>query len=259
MDKNELKMLIKRLIDEASVIAPSISRFKEGGNYGRVTDEHFDSDSLVSWEMEAKTLLYQLSGSNSDVFADLYNEYVKIKDESQSFHSKSILVHKIQRLLIGSFTLLDSPLADIQSPAGIDKTANPRIEHGYAFIAMPIEPEDHTLVDVLEAVKEAASKCGVRAERIDEPQSNERITDRIIESIQRAEYVIVDLSKSRPNVFFEAGYAHGFGKIPIYFAKHGTKLEFDLKDYPVLFFRNLKELKQSIEKRINGLKAKERT
>jgi len=142
---------------------------------------------------------------------------------------------------------------------GIDKTANPRIEHGYAFIAMQMDPEDHTLVDILEAVKEAASKCGVRAERIDEPQSNERITDRIIESIQRAEYVIVDLSKSRPNVFFEAGYAHGLGKIPIYFAKYGTKLEFDLKDYPVLFFRNLKELKGIIEKRIKGLKAKERT
>jgi len=31
-------------------------------------------------------------------------------------------------------------------------------------------------------------------------------------------------------------------------------IEFDLKDYPVLFFRNLKELKDSIEKRIKGLK-----
>ena len=122
-----------------------------------------------------------------------------------------------------------------------------------------MDQEDPALVDVLEAVKEAALKCGVQAERIDEPQSNERITDRIIESIQRAEYVIVDLSNSKPNVYFEAGYAHGLGKIPIYFAKHGTKLEFDLKDYPVLFFRNLKELKKSIETRIKGLKAKENT
>lgn len=57
-----------------------------------------------------------------------------------------------------------------------------------------------------------------------------------MESIQKAEYVIVDLTESRPNVFYEAGYAQGIGKIPIYIAKKGTELEFDLKDYPVIFF-----------------------
>jgi hypothetical protein len=34
----------------------------------------------------------------------------------------------------------------------------------------------------------------------------------------------------------EAGrgaYTHAIGRIPIYVAPHGTKLEFDLKDYPV--------------------------
>ena len=63
----------------------------------------------------------------------------------------------------------------------------------------------------------------MHAERIDEPQSNERITDRILESIQRAEFVFVDLTNSKPNVFFEAGYAHGIGKIPIYFALRGME------------------------------------
>ena len=111
-----------------------------------------------------------------------------------------------------------------------------RIEQGYAFIAMPMDPEDPALIDVLEAVEEACEKCGVRAERIDAPQSIERISDHILESIQRAEFIIVDLTSSRPNVIFEAGFAHGLGKIPIYFARHGTKSGFDLKDYPLLFF-----------------------
>ena len=44
----------------------------------------------------------------------------------------------------------------------------------------------------MDAVKEATQRCGVRAERIDEPPSNDRITDRIIASIQKAEFVIVD-------------------------------------------------------------------
>jgi len=32
-----------------------------------------------------------------------------------------------------------------------------------------------------------------------------------------------------------------------------THIEFDLKDYPVIFFRNMKELKDLLEKRLRGL------
>jgi hypothetical protein len=254
VDKDNVTMLIKRLIDEASVVAPSISRYdRQHHNYGKVTDEDLDHESLVSWEVEAKVILNHLSTANPSIFLDLFNGYSEYKKASKKWHSNSILVHRIRKLLIGARTLLDSPLAETTVPLKTDKLTTFNVKKGYAFIAMPMDAEDHALVDVLEAVKEAANKCDVHAERIDEPQSNERITDRILESIQRAEYVIVDLSKSKPNVFFEAGYAHGIGKTPIYFAKHGTKIEFDLKDYLVIFFRNLKELKAFIKKRIRGL------
>jgi len=124
---------------------------------------------------------------------------------------------------------------------------------GYAFIAMPMDADDPQLVDVLDAIKEAAGRCGLQAERVDEPQYTERITDRVLESIRKAEYVIVDLTNSKPNVFYEAGYAQGRGKTPIYIARHGTKLEFDLKDYPVIFFKNMKALKDALELRLRGL------
>jgi len=127
------------------------------------------------------------------------------------------------------------------------------VQKGYAFIAMPIDPADAQLEDVLDAIKEAANRCGIQAERVDEPHSNERITDRILESIRKAEYVIVDLTGSRPNVFYEAGYAQGLKKTPIYIAREGTHLEFDLKDYPVIFFKSMKELKDLLERRIRGL------
>ena len=107
--------------------------------------------------------------------------------------------------------------------------------------------------DVLDAIKEACDRCGLNAERVDEPESNERITDRILESIRRAEYVIVDLTSSKPNVFYEAGYAQGRGKTPVYIAREGTPLEFDLKDYPIIFFRNMTRLKNDLEQRLRGL------
>src|SRR3990167_3666545 len=45
------------------------------------------------------------------------------------------------------------------------------VQKGYAFIAMPIDPADSQLVDVLDSIKEAANRCGIHAERVDEPQS----------------------------------------------------------------------------------------
>jgi len=142
------------------------------------------------------------------------------------------------------------------TPRNVPVVTSDPTEKGYAFIAMPIDPADSALEDVLDAIKEAAKRCGVNAERVDEPHSNERITDRILESIRKAEFVIVDLTGSRPNVFYEAGYAQGIGKTPIYVARDGTPLAFDLKDYPVIFFRNMKELKDRLEGRLRGLAAK---
>ena len=127
------------------------------------------------------------------------------------------------------------------------------IEKGYVFVAMPMTPGDQSLEDVLDGIKDAAKKCGLNAERVDDAQSNDRITDRILESIRKAEYVIVGLTDSRPNVFYEAGYAQGINKTPIYIARKGTKIEFDLKDYPVIFFGGIKELKDELVKRLVGL------
>lgn len=123
----------------------------------------------------------------------------------------------------------------------------------YAFIAMPMDDGKPELVDVLDAIKEGCRRCGIEAERVDEPQSNERITDRIVESIRKAEYVIVDLTHQKPNVYWEAGFAHGNRKTPIYVARYGTTIEFDLNDYPVIFFKSLKELKDSLERRLRSL------
>jgi hypothetical protein len=251
LDKNELKAILRRLIDEAIVIAPSISRVEPGGKYGTVTDEELDIDEFVNWEIESRSILHQLS-NNYPLLTDIYKDYSTEKDASKKYHSRSILVHKIKQLLTGALIMLDSSLLESQANT-LQPIEQQSIDVSYAFIAMPMDPENHELIDVLDAIKEAAKKCGIYAERIDEPQSNERLTDRILESISRAGYIIVDLTQSRPNVFFEAGYAHGLGKIPIYIAKHGSKLEFDLKDYPVLFFKNLRELKDSIEKRLKGL------
>ena len=157
------------------------------------------------------------------------------------------------------FDIVDETIGVIMAGGGQAVTTNSSVsaetdyEEGYAFIAMAIDPEDSQLEDVLDSIKAAAGKCGVHAERVDEVQSNHRITDRILESLEKAQFVIVDLTYAKPNVFYEAGYAQGLNKTPIYIARDGTELEFDLKDYPIIFFKNLRELKISLEYRLRSL------
>ena len=131
------------------------------------------------------------------------------------------------------------------------------IEENYAFVAMPIDPKNKELQDVLDSIKEVAKSLGIVAERVDEQHNNERITDRILDSIRRAKFVVCDISLTRANVYFEAGYAHALGKVPIYLAKKGTVIQFDIKDYPVIFFENMRELREGLSKRLNGLLAKQ--
>lgn len=129
-------------------------------------------------------------------------------------------------------------------------------EKHYAFIAMAIDPTDKLAADVLDTIKDITGRRGIRAERVDDQQDNTRITDRILESLRRAEFVICDLTGAKPNVFWEAGYAHALGKLPIYVARAGTRIEFDIKDYPIIFFDNMRELREGLNTRLEGLAAK---
>lgn len=154
--------------------------------------------------------------------------------------------------------MINTCIGDIES--GVLKKT-PRLEpkssnathKNYAFIVMAMDSSDGELEDKLEAIQEAAAKLSIKAERIDDQISNRRITDRVLESIACAEFVICDLTKERPNVYYEAGYAQGLGKLPIYLAKLGTDIHFDVKDYPIVLYRNLKELKEKLTERLRGL------
>ncbi|MFN7169109.1 MAG: hypothetical protein ACK4NV_18840 [Pannonibacter sp.] len=130
-----------------------------------------------------------------------------------------------------------------------------KIRKGYAFVAMIIDDGVPEAEDLLDSIKMTCADLEIVAERIDDQKSSERITDRIIESIKSAEYVIVDLTHQRLNVYYEAGFAYGVGKTPIYIAKHGTKLEFDIKDYPIIFFRNFAELRSKLTERLLAVRS----
>jgi hypothetical protein len=61
------------------------------------------------------------------------------------------------------------------------------ISKGSVFIAMPMFPEDRQLDDVHDAIKDVAISLGLSAKRVDDDETNERITDRVIDSLRTAD------------------------------------------------------------------------
>jgi hypothetical protein len=118
------------------------------------------------------------------------------------------------------------------------------------FIVMPMLETDPALDDVVETITEVASSVGLAAYRVDQLDSSGRITDSIINGLKSAGHVVVDLTHARPNVYWEAGFCHGLGKLPVYIARKGTLPEFDVKDYPVIYYSNMKQLRQGLKKRL---------
>jgi len=118
---------------------------------------------------------------------------------------------------------------------------------------MAIDPNDTEAEDVLQALKRATGKNNVECTRVDEIHHSGKITDLILEYIKTSKYLICDISKERPNVYYELGYAHGIGRQVILIAKQGSSMHFDIKDYNTIFYRNMTELEEMVEKRMEAI------
>lgn len=130
------------------------------------------------------------------------------------------------------------------------------VRPGSAFIAMAMDPTIDALEDVLDAIQQAARQVDITAERIDSRLTNEPITPRMLERIESAEFVVVDITHARPNVFYEAGFATGLGKPPVYIAAKNAETPFDIKDYPIIRYTSLVDLKRQLADMLGSLKVR---
>lgn len=79
----------------------------------------------------------------------------------------------------------------------------------------------HIIMPVCEA-------CGFVANRVDQQNDANPITQTIIESLETAELVIADISNHNPNVFYEMGYRARTQKPMIHLKRKGETIPFDI-------------------------------
>lgn len=121
------------------------------------------------------------------------------------------------------------------------------------FILMPMG-KNPDLIKTKLIIKETAKKFNIKALRVDDFQSSELITKEIIEKIKESDYLFVDLSNERPNVYYELGYAHGIGKKAekiILISEENTPLHFDIRNMRIIKYKSHSHLRKELKKRLN--------
>jgi len=119
------------------------------------------------------------------------------------------------------------------------------IDLGFIFVLMSFQEEfDEVYDEFVDAAKLVDDSLSVK--RIDKQRGDFRITDEIVNNINKSGLIICDLTDERPNVYYELGYARGLGKRVIICARQGTHLHFDIKDFKVIFYKSPSHLRREI-------------
>lgn len=134
------------------------------------------------------------------------------------------------------------------------------IQPDKAFVVMSYAPE---LAQSFEAISEACAESGAKAIRADKEISSAPVMDRIVLHLKESSYVIADLTKARPNVYYEVGYfdaiceARGVDSArQLLLVAHnvGVDAHFDLKHRGIEEYDNPFTLRKIVKNWFQGLK-----
>ena len=103
-----------------------------------------------------------------------------------------------------------------------------------------------------------AEKYGLSALRIDELQNSGQISDQILEEIASSAVVLCDLSRERPNCYYEAGFAHALGKEIVFTIRKEDRVHFDLSAYRFIEWETDLELRQQLDRRFAAIARRQR-
>jgi hypothetical protein len=100
----------------------------------------------------------------------------------------------------------------------------------FVFVVMPFSPVWNDAYEL--GIKPACEAAGAECARVDEQIFLETILDRIYAQIERADLIIAEMTGRNPNVYYEAGFAHGLAKPVILLTNSAEDIPFDLRQYP---------------------------
>ncbi|MCP4581105.1 MAG: hypothetical protein GY839_05770 [candidate division Zixibacteria bacterium] len=127
-------------------------------------------------------------------------------------------------------------------------------EPNLVFIAMSFEGQG--MDEVYATIKDECKYLRLNPCRVDENVGSGFIIREIASLIERAEFIIFDLTHERPNVYYELGYAHGVGNEAndvLLLAKEGTKLHFDISPLRFHLYRSIEHLREIVSANLSEM------
>ena len=127
------------------------------------------------------------------------------------------------------------------------------VEKNKCFMIMPFDDKFNYIYGI---IKEEADKNGVICQRADEMNGLQPIVNKIIRGILESQYIIVDITDDKPNVFYELGISHSFrdARNILILKQKDTKCPFDITHLPYKEYdsKNPYQLKSIITNFIKG-------
>lgn len=99
----------------------------------------------------------------------------------------------------------------------------------FVFVIAPFDEDRTEIYKII--IKKTVEENDIDCKRADDFPTTDIKINNIIENIWKAEFIIADLTKLKPNVIYELGYAHGMGKI-IIMIYEGKKGDLENLDFP---------------------------
>jgi hypothetical protein len=143
-------------------------------------------------------------------------------------------------------------LASVPSVEGSHLTLQSTDKNIFAAMPFADKYDDTYFVGMIRAALENEAVC----DRVDHQNYHGDVVIKIKELIEKSQAVIVDLSESRPNVLFEAGYAHALGRPLTYICSTSMDhVPFDVRNEPIIKYGigQTTKLARALGKRLRGI------
>ena len=123
------------------------------------------------------------------------------------------------------------------------------------FVLMPFESKFQPLYD--DHIRPTVLRSGLRCERADDIHGTNLITWDIWERINRARFLVAELTDQNANVFYELGLAHAVSKDVILITRSMDFVPFDLKTIRCIVYeftpRGIQKLEKQLEETIRAV------
>jgi len=121
------------------------------------------------------------------------------------------------------------------------------------FVIMPFSKEFKNIYEL--GIKLTIKELGMHCSRVDELHFSKSILSQIYNGIEKANFLIADMTGKNSNVFYEVGYAHALRKEVILLNQNSKDISFDFKDMSHIFYDkdNLPDLMNRLKKRVEAM------